>query len=127
MTATVAECQERPLFRSVFDVPPIVDFHLRNWRDWMHRDSLRIGYPSKSAGLESGYISGDDAFDDLCLKADEHAARVVDALIDGMPQDESCAIHHAYLHACYRLRDFDASFESACQKLLRGMVAKGLI
>lgn len=109
-----------------FEPPPLVDWHLRNWRDWMRRDSLHLGYPSKSAGLHTGGISGPDAFDHLCESADEHAAIVINGVIDDLVPAESAAVHYIYLHAVYRVRDFEAQFENAIGKIGRALFAKGL-
>lgn len=108
------------------DPNPLVDFHLRNWAKWMRQPSLKLGYPAKSCGLESGFVSGEDGFDILCEQADEQAAVLMNAIIDGLEPDETAAINHKYLHAVYRLRDMEASFERALGRVWRGMLARGL-
>lgn len=108
------------------DIHPLVDFHLRNWAIWMRHPGLRLGYPARSAGLQCGGISGHDAFDELCEQADEHAAIVINRIIDDLETDESAAINHKYLHAVYRLRNLEASFERAVGRVWRAMLANGL-
>lgn len=108
------------------DIHPLVDFHLRNWALWMRHPGLRLGYPARSAGIQCGGISGDDAFDCLCEQADEHAAVVMNRIIDDLSPDEAAAINHQYLHAVYRLRNLEASFERAVGRVWRAMLANGL-
>jgi len=92
----------------------------------MRHPGLRLGYPARSAGLQCGGISWHDAFDELCEQADEHAAIVINRIIDDLETDESAAINHKYLHAVYRLRNLEASFERAVGRVWRAMLANGL-
>lgn len=108
------------------DIHPLVDFHLRNWARWMRHPGLKLGYPAKSCGIESGFVSGEDGFDILCEQADEQAAILINTIIDGLEPDEHAAINHAYLHAVYRLKSFEDSLERAAGRVWRGMLAKGL-
>ena len=108
------------------EIHPLVDWHLRNWARWMRHPGLDLGYPKKSSGLESGYVSGSDGFDILCEEADEVSAVTLNAIIDGLPQDESSAISHKYLHAVYRVRDYNGSLLRAISKIWRGMLSRGI-
>ena len=110
----------------MIEVSPIVDWHLRNWQRWMRVTNLGLSYPSRSAGLESGGVSSADAFDLLCEDADEQAAVALNAIIDSLAPDETAAINHQYLHAVYRMRDFQGSLDRALAKVWRGMLARGI-
>lgn len=80
------------------------EWHLQNWAKWMRAASMRLGYPSKSAGLQCGGISGEDAFDHMCEEADSYAAKASDSSIESLAPREQGVIHHFYLHAVYRFR-----------------------
>jgi hypothetical protein len=47
-------------------------------------------------------------------------------IIDDLEPDEAAAINHQYLHAVYRLRNLEASFERAVGRVWRAMLANGL-
>lgn len=98
---------------------------LTDWRDWMKGYSSRTGYPKRSAGFQSGYVSS--TFEDMCDEADAHRNRVVDTCIDDLPPNQNAAIYRCYLSAVYRLRDYEGSLTLAHESLLIMFRKKGLM
>lgn len=60
-------------------------YHLTGWGEWrrQNRGSVTRGYPSKSAGIESG--GGSEEFDHMVEREDAKAAAICDAVIDDLP------------------------------------------
>lgn len=103
------------------------DWHLDNWRKWMRGYSYSSGYPTRSSMFNSGGISGDDAFDNLCQDADTQAARIIDSIIDGLEQRQQCAIHNIYLASVWRFRgDPVEIFCDAVEQMWRKAQVRGL-
>ena len=111
------------------DSPHIrLDWHLSNWRTWMHSGELsKLRAPAKSAGFMAGGYNND--FDSMCEIADVRAARAMDAMIESLPANETAAIHHRYLHAVYRFPrgNFEKSLQSARERLIAGMPGRALV
>jgi hypothetical protein len=115
-----------PQFHKISDVPERLDWHLLNWRDYMRTGGTRgLGAPTKSAGFMAGGYNND--FDSMCLEADSRAAKAMDGLISSLTPAQSAAIHHRYLTAVYRFRDFEAVFAEACARLEAWMPSRGLV
>ena len=115
-------------FRRPDDVPYRVDWHLCNWRDYMHSDATKgLRAPGKASGFVAGGYNND--FESMCIVADRQAAEIMDALIQGLTPIQSAAVHHRYLRAVYRFpRDnFDEVFNQACDRLAFGIAARGLV
>lgn len=109
-----------------FQVPERLDYHLANWADWMRSGSTRgLKAPSASCGFVGGGYNTD--FDSMVREADSRSAAAMDALIRGLSGVHQAAIHHRYLHAVYRFRDFDLQFRTACERLAAGMSSKCLV
>jgi len=96
---------------------------MKNWQRWMHGESGRLGYPKTASGCIGGGYS--TSFDDLCEMADNNAALAVDALVESLGISERAAVHHRYLAAVWRMRDFEASFLSAMKKIAEGLIKRG--
>jgi len=82
-----------------------VDFWLSNWARWMRIKGLsRLGYPGRSEPFIGGGESQrtDDWELDMQDEIWLNNCRAMDALIDGLPPSQGCAIHHVYLGASWR-------------------------
>lgn len=67
---------------------------LEDWADWQRGYRLKLGYPSKSAGMECG--RGTATFDDLCEASDAEVMRKVDACVQDLPPIQQAAILRRY-------------------------------
>lgn len=82
------------------DMERIVDLvvnELKDWAHWMRKDteSRHLGYPSRSAGMSSGYVS--KTFDEMCEYIDIERVLIINALVCDLVPAQSAAIHHRYL------------------------------
>ena len=76
-------------------------FELNEWARWQKGYRLKLGYPSKAIGLESGYVS--HTFEDLCDEADNSRLRIVDCAVNDLESPtQKAAIHHRYLGTVVR-------------------------
>lgn len=82
-----------------FGTPERVEFHLANWRTWMHTGRSVDRLPRKA--MFCG-ISHSTSFEDMTEASDDRCAAIVDAIISDLPPSQSSAIHRKYLHAVYR-------------------------
>lgn len=74
---------------------------LTDWAKWQKGYSLKLGFPSKSVGLESGYVS--HTFDELCEQADHSRMQIVDCAVNDLESPaQKAAIHHRYLGTVVR-------------------------
>lgn len=74
---------------------------LEDWARWMHGYRMKLGFPSKSVGLESGYVS--QTFEDMCDKEDSKRMIVVDCAVNDLESPTlKAAIHHRYLGTVIR-------------------------
>ena len=106
------------------------DFHLSLWGEWRRSSGgIARGYPSRSAGIGSGGISGEDAFDHLCEDADRWTAEVADTVIVGMEQKHRTALSHVYEASVWRSNrgDFAELFAEAAGLFWREASRKGLV
>lgn len=98
-----------------------VEWHLLNWARYMRTgDKLR---PLRAMSRITGAGPNVDDMHDGC---DLSAAMQVDAIIRDLSVVEQCALHHTYLDAAYRFRDYEAALLSAKSKVLDGINRKGL-
>lgn len=110
-------------------VPERPDWHLANWGDWRRRYNGVQGYGGHSAGLASGGVSGEDAFEHLCEPVDEWAAEVCDAIIDELSVQHKIALQHVYEAAVWSFRRLsledvlvDAAAAFWCRAMARDLV-----
>jgi hypothetical protein len=101
--------------------------HLSNWVQYMRQPSHKLGYPAKSLCIASGGSACADAFEYMCDDMDTDNAITLDAMIDSLPPSQSCAIHHKWLHAVYRMRDIEAAYLDALDNLLLMADRRGLV
>lgn len=101
-----------------------VDFYLSLWQTYMHTGSESRGYPGQSSGFSAGGYSQD--FDDMVEGVDLAAARAVDAVIRDLPLDQQCALHHRYLAAVWRFRNYGRSLYFARENVREGLKRKNV-
>jgi hypothetical protein len=111
--------------------PQRVQWHLENWAEWMttRASDYGRGYPGRASGRMG--VSQSRDFDSMVAEADSACARAVGAILD-----ESCtpversAVHHFHLAAVFRFprlgRGAELAYETACTKVGRGLVQKGI-
>lgn len=110
-------------------VPERADHHLSQWGHWRRSYRGPNGYRSRSPGLASGGISGEDAFDHMCDDVDQRSAEISDSIIDDMELNHRIAIQHVYEAAVWNFRRLsieDLIAEAAIDFWKRAM-RKGLI
>lgn len=74
---------------------------MKDWADWVQGYRMNIGYPSKSVGMESGYVSA--SFDDMLDSAEHEMCRLIDAAVDDLPVTHKAAVNRCYgLCAAFR-------------------------
>lgn len=101
-----------------------LDFHLDNWKRWMKSDVITDGLPNRGAGCIGGGYSRD--VDDMLSTLDIRCAMATDALIRDLTAPQQAAIHHAYLRAAYRFRDFGKTLEGARRALKSALELRGI-
>ena len=67
---------------------------LEDWAQWQRGYRLKLGYPTKSAGIESG--GGSTSFDDLCDESDAEVMRKVDACVNDLSLIQRSAVLKRY-------------------------------
>ena len=76
-----------------------MEFLLRLWADWMRQGSgVSFGYPTRSSCFSSGTTS----LREIEEVANKYLARVVDSVVQDLPDEEKSVIHHQYLDSNYR-------------------------
>ena len=106
-----------------------LEYQLENWRDSYFRGEAgsELGYPRKCMLAVSGSAGAIDAFDIECDKVDIACAETMDALIDSLPSNQRCAVHHKWLNAVYSLRDMEGSYLDALENLMLMADRRGLV
>lgn len=75
-------------------------YHLTGWGTWrrQNRGSVTRGYPSKSAGIESG--GGSEEFEHMVEREDSKAAAICDTVIDDLPALYRALLAAEYIERC---------------------------
>ena len=82
-----------------FGTPDRVEWHLHNWKTWMHTGRSVDRLPRRSTAIGN---SSSSSFEDMTDASDIRCAAIVDAIINDLPPSQSSAIHRRYLSAVYR-------------------------
>lgn len=99
---------------------------LRDWADWTRQYKIDLGYPRRSAGLSSGYVSS--TFDELCEPVDDARLQVINKCVYDLDTPaKQAAIFHRYLHSVYRMRDYPKTLEQAHCDLTEKLVRAGVL
>jgi len=114
------------------DTLSIAEWHLHNWARWMRSCDTRLGYPSKSAGLQTAKVVGEDYFEIMCEDADSSAAAISWRVIQDLPPIQGAIIQHIHLHSVFRFSRARTEaekvelYQEAVEKYWRDAQAKGL-
>ena len=103
-----------------------MEWHLGNWSEWMHIDSHKLGYPSKSACMLSGGASGEDEFEIMCETADIQCAMSLDSLMHSLSQPQTVAINHAWLNNRHHYPTHELDYVEAVERLMYLANKRGL-
>lgn len=105
-----------------------VVLELKDWARWMRKDNSprHLGYPSRSPGMESGYISA--TFDEMCETADLERVLVINSLVNDLAHSQRGAIEHKYLRTAIRFprHNYPELLMQAHFEIYIGMKKKGL-
>ena len=66
---------------------------LEDWAAWQKGFRMKLGYPTKSAGMA---CSGASSFEDLCDESDNEVMRKVDACVSDLPAIQGAAVLRRY-------------------------------
>jgi len=100
---------------------------LQEWADWQNGYRVRLGYPPKSAGFGGGRTVTDESADADNAAADRARCEIVDRCIDDLAPAYAAAIHHRYLAAVFRLRDYAETLAGAHVLLSDAFRRKGVL
>lgn len=101
---------------------------MEDWADWQRGYRLKLGYPTKSAGIESG--GGSTSFDDLCDESDAEVMRKVDACVNDLPPIQRAAVCKRYgIAAVFRFprQNYEAVLVEAHVALTEAFRKKGVV
>ena len=70
---------------------------LDDWSRWMKVDKHGLGYPTSTNYFSSGGESTSEVFEDMVSKTDMNNIKIVDAVIDGLPDIQKSAIYYRFL------------------------------
>lgn len=96
------------------------------WRAWHKRGEIKLGYPSRSIGLASGYVS--KSFDEFCEELDKAIAHAMDSIIEEeLPPSQRAAMYHRYLHAVFHFPrgNYQECLNQALEAISVAMKRKG--
>ena len=100
--------------------------HLEDWAHWNRGYRMRLGYSPKSAGFSSGGMVSEESGNDYS-SVDQTRYEMIDACVNDLPPDQSAAIHHRYLAAVFRMRDYAWSLANAHDALYIAFRRKGVM
>jgi hypothetical protein len=102
---------------------------LKEWADWQRGYRMRIGYPERSIGFEpGGGVVTRDTSDEQADDAAHHRCDIIDRCVDDLRDPaQRAAIHHCYLHAVFRMRDYDDALLNAHTALDVAFRRKGIL
>jgi len=92
----------------------------------MRQPSHKLGYPSKSLMLSSGGESTSEAFEHMLEDADLTSVIAINAIIDGLPNEQQAAISARYLEAL-KPKDYESLLSNAMDNLLSIATRRGMI
>ena len=102
---------------------------LKEWADWQRGYRMRLGYPKRSPGFATGGgVVTRDTSDEQADDAAHHRGEIIDRCVDDLREPaQRAAIHHCYLHAVFRMRDYDTSLLDAHAALDTAFRRKGIL
>lgn len=102
---------------------------LEAWAEWQRHYRINTGFPRRSCGIQCfGQVVTDDSSDEQQSEAERMRCEVVDQCIDDLPVPaQRAAIHHRYLNAVYRMRDYEIALDDALSSLVNAFIRKGIL
>ena len=102
---------------------------LKEWADWQRGYQMRIWYPDRSPGFATGGgVVTLDTSDEQADDAAHHRCEIIDRCVDDLREPaQRAAIHHRYLHAVFRMRDYDVALLDAHAALDIAFRRKGIL
>jgi len=101
---------------------------LKDWARWMRKDteSRHLGYPSRSPGMQSGYVS--QTFSEMCEASDIDRVLIINSLVNDLIDAQRAAISHKYLGTVVRFprNNYPDLLSQAHLEIFIGMRKKGL-
>lgn len=99
---------------------------MTQWADWQKGYTMKLGYPSCSAGMSGGGIH---SFEDMCDSVDGETMRVVDGVIqeDLTPIERAAILRRYGVAAVFRFRDYEGVLMQAHERLMVLLPRKGVI
>jgi hypothetical protein len=75
---------------------------LSNWKSWLRRSNVNIGFPPKSSPFESGGVVSSESRDGLTLNEayahiDDEEARITDTVINDLPPAQRDAVSNVVM------------------------------
>ena len=115
-------------FEALARTQKVVDM-LKEWADWSRGYRMRIGYPERSIGFEpGGGVVTRDTSDEQADDAQNQRCDIIDRCVDDLRDPaQRAAIHHCYLHAVFRMRDYDVALLDAHAALDVAFRRKGIL
>ena len=101
---------------------------LKEWADWSRGYRMRIGYPKRSPGFATGGVVTRDTSDEQADDAANQRCDIIDRCVDDLREPaQRAAIHHCYLQAVFRMRDYDVALLDAHAALDIAFRRKGIL
>jgi hypothetical protein len=100
---------------------------LTDWADWMKGYRMRIGWPARSVGMESGYVS--KSFDDMADDADAEMYRLIDTAVEDLEAGPKAALYKRYgVAAVFRFPrgNYETLLIESHEQLLTTLPKKGV-
>ena len=124
MMTTIAadEAEVRARAKKVVDM-------LKEWAYWQRGYRMRIGYTECSPGYAAGGgVVTRDTSDEQADDAQNRRCDIIDRCVDDLREPaQREAIHHCYLHAAFRMRDYYAALLDAHAALDIAFRRKGIL
>jgi hypothetical protein len=103
-------------------------WHFENWAEWQRDQRTDFGWGFENAD-GSGAISGSSReFDAMVDEADMRCAQALDAILDGLPPIQSCAVYHRYIAAVFSFHRalLDQALILAREAVRLGLMRRGI-
>lgn len=101
---------------------------MEDWANWSKGYRMKIGWPSRSVGMESGY-GASSTFDDLCEESDKSVNNMIDAAVDDLDAGKKAAVYRCYgIASVFRFPrgNYDELVINAHDDLLESLPKKGV-
>jgi hypothetical protein len=104
-----------------------VDWHLENWARFTRLKTYRHELDYVVSHFLS--VAGSMDFDGMCAVADENAAKAVDAILDGFPSAQQCAVRKIHLGEAWQFprNNMDELYDIARESLGIELHARGFV